>query len=69
MNQQLQNIYFKRATRSNLAVPVYWIKCQAMGHLIKRATEIRVQPRNLNRDGGFQYQSVLLHVTDMIKQY
>jgi hypothetical protein len=37
-------------------------------HLIKKAIEIRLYPRNFNRDRGFNL-SVLVPVTNIIKQY
>jgi hypothetical protein len=31
-----------------------------MDHLVKEAIKVRLRPKNFNRDGGFQSQSVLV---------
>jgi hypothetical protein len=69
-NQQWQNINLKRAIISNSLVPPYWIKHWGyMDCLIKEAIEIRLHPRNFNRDGDFNISWSWHPVTDMIKQY
>jgi hypothetical protein len=40
-----------------------------MDHFIKEATEIRLHPRNFNRDRGFNLNWSWYLVTNMIKQY
>jgi hypothetical protein len=40
-----------------------------MDHMIKEAIEIRLHPRNFNRDRGFTLSETWYLVTNVLKQY
>jgi hypothetical protein len=63
------NIDLKQGTTLTSATPA---PTKALGYidcLIKEAVEIRLHPRNFNRDVGFNFSWPWYPLTDMMKQY